>query len=469
MAITSLPTPPSRSDPENFPERADAFMAALPRFATEANALQEHVNEAAAAVDQDAAAAAQSRDAAAESKGQANQSAVNAELARQAAAEKAGEAGTSALLAQQWATKMGAPVEGDGFSAKHWAEIAAMGAGLPIYMPGSLPPQNVGPIYIAGQGNAEWDAATGRYRVHSDIPVGAVAWWPLRASVPAGRIPADGQTISRATFPDLAAMVAAGTVPVATESDWLADPRNRGCYTVGDGSTTIRVPDLNGRSTGSLGRMFLSGDGADSNGVWGVIQLDQFQNHNHLINIKTTVGGAGQAFGQVDYGLGVGSQYSTVDAPVQNGVAAGVPRVGNKTHPQNVTGVWTIQAFGAVTNPGAADAAQLATDYAALNAAFQSVRGQLLGVGQVWQNLTASRSLDVTYINTTGRPIIVQVYCISTVAGGYSFFAIDEVPAGLGYYPTTSGTLATYGVVPAGSKYRVSVSGANLNTWREHR
>ncbi|WP_150123834.1 phage tail protein [Achromobacter xylosoxidans] len=468
MAITSLPTPPSRSDPENFPERADAFMAALPRFATEANALQEHVNEAAAAVDQDAAAAAQSRDAAAESKGQANQSAVNAELARQAAAQKAGEAGASALLAQQWATKMGAPVEGDGFSAKHWAEIAAMGAGLPIYMPGSLPPQNVGPIYIAGQGNAEWDVATGRYRVHSDIPVGAVAWWPLRASIPAGRIPADGQTISRATFPDLAAMVVAGTVPVATESDWLADPRNRGCYTAGDGSTTIRVPDLNGRSTGSLGRVFLSGDGTDSNGTWGVIQRDQFQKHHHYINLKTASGGA-DVYGTAAYGNGTGSQYSTWGDAIQFNPQVGPPRSGDKTHPQNVTGVWTIQAFGAVTNPGAADAAQLATDYAALNAAFQSVQGQLLGVGQGWQNLTASRSLDVTYINTTGRPIIVQVYCISTVAGGYSFFAIDEVPAGLGYYPTTSGTLATYGVVPAGSKYRVSVSGANLNTWREYR
>lgn len=468
MAITSLPTPPSRSDPENFPERADAFMAALPRFATEANALQEHVNEAAATVDQDAAAAAVSRDAAAESRSQAGQSAQAAETARQTAAQKAGEAGASAQLAQKWAEKMGAPVEGDGFSAKHWAEIAAMGAGLPVCMPDSVPTQDVGPIFIVRQGNAEWDAATGRYRVHSDIPVGAVAWWPLRASIPAGRIPADGQTISRATFPDLAGMVAAGTVPVVSEADWLADPLKRGSYTAGDGSTTIRVPDLNGRSTGSLGRVFLSGDGTDSNGAWGVIQRDQFQKHHHYINIKTASGGA-DVYGTSAYGAGTGSQYSTWGDALQFNPQVGPPRSGDKTHPQNVTGVWTIQAFGTVTNPGAADAGQLATDYAALNAAFQSVRGQLLGVGQAWQNLTASRSLDVTYINTTGRPIIVQVYCISTVAGGYSFFAIDEVPAGLGYYPTASGTLATYGVVPAGSKYRVSVSGANLNTWKEYR
>lgn len=38
MAITPLPTAPSRSDPNNFTARADAFMTALPTFAAECNA-----------------------------------------------------------------------------------------------------------------------------------------------------------------------------------------------------------------------------------------------------------------------------------------------------------------------------------------------------------------------------------------------------------------------------------------------
>ena len=43
MAITALPTPPTRSDPATFAARGDAFMTALPTFATEANALAADV------------------------------------------------------------------------------------------------------------------------------------------------------------------------------------------------------------------------------------------------------------------------------------------------------------------------------------------------------------------------------------------------------------------------------------------
>lgn len=57
MAITPLPTPPSRDDPANFSTRADAFLAALPDFATEANALAVDVNADAVAAAADAAAA----------------------------------------------------------------------------------------------------------------------------------------------------------------------------------------------------------------------------------------------------------------------------------------------------------------------------------------------------------------------------------------------------------------------------
>jgi hypothetical protein len=55
MAITPLPTPPSRDDPTNFAARGDAFLGALPDFATEANALAVDVNADAVSAAADAA------------------------------------------------------------------------------------------------------------------------------------------------------------------------------------------------------------------------------------------------------------------------------------------------------------------------------------------------------------------------------------------------------------------------------
>lgn len=60
MPITPLPTPPSRQDPANFSARSDAFLGALPTFATEANATASQVNSDAAAAASSAAAAAAS-------------------------------------------------------------------------------------------------------------------------------------------------------------------------------------------------------------------------------------------------------------------------------------------------------------------------------------------------------------------------------------------------------------------------
>jgi hypothetical protein len=61
MSITALPQPPTRSDPVNFNSRADAFLSALPTFATEANELQADVNakQTAAATSATNAAAAE--------------------------------------------------------------------------------------------------------------------------------------------------------------------------------------------------------------------------------------------------------------------------------------------------------------------------------------------------------------------------------------------------------------------------
>ena len=41
--IATLPSPPSRQDPANFADEADAFLGALPDFGTETNALADYM------------------------------------------------------------------------------------------------------------------------------------------------------------------------------------------------------------------------------------------------------------------------------------------------------------------------------------------------------------------------------------------------------------------------------------------
>jgi hypothetical protein len=67
MTITALPTPPSRQDPTNFAIRADAFLGALPAFATQANALASTINTSATTASTAATAAATSATSAATS------------------------------------------------------------------------------------------------------------------------------------------------------------------------------------------------------------------------------------------------------------------------------------------------------------------------------------------------------------------------------------------------------------------
>ena len=97
--IAPLPDPPQRSDPDNFAARADTFLAALPVFGSEIDAIYPDIatcasnissvinaTPAAATATAKAAAAAASASAAAASATAAATAETGAELARDAAA-----------------------------------------------------------------------------------------------------------------------------------------------------------------------------------------------------------------------------------------------------------------------------------------------------------------------------------------------------------------------------------------------
>ncbi|MGA6104738.1 hypothetical protein ABS648_21910 [Pseudomonas solani] len=298
------------------------------------------------------------------------------------------------------------------------------------------------------------------------LPAASVMWWSFRNSIPAGWAPADGQLLNRALYPDIWAAVSEGRLPKATEALWNSDPSQRGMFTEGDGSTTFRMPDYNGKAVGSLGALFLRGDGTLSTGTHGVVQTDAMQGHWHNLDIGGVAGTTGLSATNVAMSNGVTSGVGAIRSPIGDGVN-GAPRVASETRPLNVTGCWIIRMGGGVTNAGTIDAAAISSTYAALVTRVEALeaRPRTLGDGQSWQDVTASRSAGVTYTNTSGRPKFVSVFAANGAAtrglhvGGLLVAQLTPISSG-----TISSTV--YAIVPNGVTYSLT-AGASITTWME--
>jgi hypothetical protein len=88
-----------------------------------------------------------------------------------------------------------------------------------------------------------------------------------------------------------------------------------------------------------------------------------------------------------------------------------------------------------------------------------------IGVGQTWQNLTASRAPATTYTNSTGKPIQVAISILTNVAT--NTFTIDGVIV----FSVGAGTqqMSLSFIIPDGSTYRFDGSVHGSVDWSELR
>jgi hypothetical protein len=96
--------------------------------------------------------------------------------------------------------------------------------------------------------------------------------------------------------------------------------------------------------------------------------------------------------------------------------------------------------------------------------------GISLGVGQTWQNVTASRAMNTTYTNTTGKPIAV----IARLLNNYGFTGSNIMVGGLSMAGSQFGSgtaaLAPPAIVPPGETYGCfTSSNFTVNAWYELR
>lgn len=131
-------------------------------------------------------------------------------------------------------------------------------------------------------------------------------------------------------------------------------------------------------------------------------------------------------------------------------------------------GTYVLNAFGFVSvtsvNIGSGDSLCLVFDGGSWIQVFGAAQ---LGVGQTWQNVTASRAVSTTYTNSTGKPIQVLVSASTTNSG--SAFTVNGLPAitwaGAFYANPTTSNMAISVIIPIGNTYSCSA----FTSWYELR
>lgn len=230
-------------------------------------------------------------------------------------------------------------------------------------------------------------AANGAWKSVADgsgQPVGGLVIWDIsEATLPAGYIPRSGQLVTRAMWPELWALVSATAI---TDAAWIATPLSRGKFSSGDGATTFRMPDLNGRySDGLTPAAFLRGYGLNSAGTPGLMQLDQFQGSQlsgstaDWVPCEYTPNYAGAAAPSSAATRGLYMTSKTT--PMTNGVVLlprsdgtnGTPRIGSETRPFSSSVIWCCIGGTTAVNPGTVDIVATAAQVAAQASRIQTL------------------------------------------------------------------------------------------------
>lgn len=248
------------------------------------------------------------------------------------------------------------------------------------------------------------------------IFIGTPIWVNInRANIYDGFIASDGQLLNRADFPDLWAAVAANTYAKVTDATWLANPLVRASYTEGNGTTTFRVPDLNGIQAGSLKGLYARGDGYNNSS--GSVLSDAIRNitagtFSYVLSNNLTGAFSGSP-APSGYVWQSGGNVSKIGVDFD---ASRVVPTADENRPVSAVGVWLIRARGA-TMPMPAEGSP-ATLLANTFNGSQSVTGNLTVTGLINANLLPNVK---TALSATGNAPIsacrawVVFTCVSNV------------------------------------------------------
>ncbi len=233
---------------------------------------------------------------------------------------------------------------------------------------------------------------------------------PSRNSSPGGVVKADGQEITNAAaqYPEAVADVQSATpsVPVVSAATWLADKFSRAAWAYSSATDTLYIPDWNGMRADSAGPLMFRGDGTLGFAP-GKIRMDQIQNIKGSAEQTGIVGftSTGEFTGAFKKSAKDYTYLPNSGAFASKGLefdASGSVRTGTETFGKHGVGVWGVVLFGAVSNPGAADATALATSYANQQAALSNHEGRIT-------SLEGHRhACTIVFDGTAATPVILS-------------------------------------------------------------
>lgn len=248
-----------------------------------------------------------------------------------------------------------------------------------------------------------------------------------RAYIQPYEVVADGQLLNRADWPELWAY-AQMLSPIA-DADWLADPAKRGKYSLGNGTTTFRVPDRNGVQTGSIDSLYGRGDGGNSSLNGTVIEsgAPDIQGSIRTVSAAAVFENSGQS--GAFYNQEANYPYADLGSITAPGATTNYPRrisfsanrsnsVYGKTtteiRPKSFIGVWVIRASGG---------------FVAANTSWSVINGD--GTRPPGGTRVESGKVSVEYKIGTAIEAQGTVYTSATMDGSYSTqLSVKNVTAG---------------------------------------
>lgn len=396
--------------------------------------------------------------------------------------------------AQKWATNPEDSVVAEGkFSAFHWAQKASASASEAALFDPQFYVGQSGPTGVAKLPKSSTGSGTAGDFRYNDVKNRVEYWSPTtnswsavgaggslfeyqwhngpRSSIDVGCVPTDGQQLLLLTHPDVCQAIWAGKQHSVTEAVWQADPTKRNCWSRGDGTTWVRVPDLNAAVAGT-GKPFYLRGGADA--------LNGTSVGDAIRNITGSTGNLAGGANGGNYGTGALKRSLEIALASTGGAGGGyygvsfdaslsVPTA-DENRVKTAYGVWTVRVFTEVSNVGALDAGQLATQLGVVDAAQQALDANT-GFTIIYPNggsaaTPANVAVNTRYVMDNPFPgfhVITEAeILVNGVWGATGFIYPPSGGMGVAAHPYTNSTTDKI-VVTTGSAALCSI-GANTGS-----